>query len=256
MASLVTIRPPTEVAPFSKGEIASCIADLEIAFPAGATCSIDDRLRYFALALEACSKVEPFAAVVALRSLAFDNPRNPFPPTVQDVLSRCKDAEAAIKRSVHAWACKGTWCRAAWARLDGLGLGAGPEFPLGAEPYQSGAIVPAEFVSRYIRDVCAGLMQNRLSGSRDWPPVSIRDLKSMPDPRRLPPDAIPDGYATAFEAHRSQAVETAEREAARAKAETERWEAEQQRDAARRLEKYGRMATPAEHAAFLDELVF
>lgn len=69
--------------------VASGIKDLLLAFPAGAATAPDDRVRQLQLYAEATALFEPLVAAHALKALRLANPRNPFPPTPQDVADRC-----------------------------------------------------------------------------------------------------------------------------------------------------------------------
>lgn len=67
------------------------IGDLLIAFPSGSPAhQSEDRVRLLQIYAEACSEFDGAVAEEALQSLKFDNPRNPFAPTPQDVREACQ----------------------------------------------------------------------------------------------------------------------------------------------------------------------
>ena len=93
--AIVSAANPPEI-------IRSGILDL-LAVPAGPAQSPDDRKRLLRLYGEA---VEGFPTSVVereLRRLRFDNPRNPFPATPQDVRQRCVSAVKMWKRRIEAF---------------------------------------------------------------------------------------------------------------------------------------------------------
>ncbi len=241
MSALVPMRQSKGVATVSKTELAARIADLEIAFPVATARSTDDRRRFMALNMEACAKVDPFAAQVALTSLVFDNPRNPFPPTPQDVLDRCKQAQWAITSAIRKWACSGAWSSDVKMRSNDFGS----YFSIGPEPYTADAHIPECFASKVVRDYCAAQLANLEAVSALW--LGRLDdfersggLSQFPNPARFPPEAKPEGYAAAYAA----AVE-------QLKALKQERADEAERQYRRRLEKYGQPATAEETAAFL-----
>jgi hypothetical protein len=78
--------------------IQSSLKKLLVAFPAGAPQQLDDRVIQARVYTEACEGFEECVVAYVLRRMPFHNPRNPFPPTAQDVHERCRDISAAWKR--------------------------------------------------------------------------------------------------------------------------------------------------------------
>lgn len=70
------------------------ITDLTIAFQAGVQRSDSDRVRGLQLYAEAVSGFHPAIIEATLRWLLLNNPRNPFPPTTQDVHEACQATQS------------------------------------------------------------------------------------------------------------------------------------------------------------------
>lgn len=66
------------------------ITDLTIAFQAGVQRSDSDRIRGLQLYAEAVSEFHPAIVEATMRWMLVHNPRNPFPPTTQDVHEACQ----------------------------------------------------------------------------------------------------------------------------------------------------------------------
>jgi hypothetical protein len=70
--------------------IVTGVKDVLIAFPAGVVGAAEDKVRLLQIYAEAVDGSHEAVAAFALRHLKFHNPRNPFPPTPQDVRELCE----------------------------------------------------------------------------------------------------------------------------------------------------------------------
>ncbi|PPC84975.1 MAG: hypothetical protein CTY31_12300 [Hyphomicrobium sp.] len=80
--------------------IAANIVALEIAFPAGRSRDKDERDVSAAIYMQAISGIEPAIVVHVLKALRYHNPRNPFPPTPQDVYESSNKTVGALRSAV------------------------------------------------------------------------------------------------------------------------------------------------------------
>lgn len=97
--------------------VQSGITDLLIGFTAGAAQAPQDRVRALQIYAEAVEGFEIAVVDYALKRLRFHNPRNPFPPTPQDVFELCKNTRATWQRFLHRYYFQGD----DWAKSEDWG---------------------------------------------------------------------------------------------------------------------------------------
>lgn len=244
LKSLVPVKSSTEIALVTNSTAAvsmatihpaiqSGIKKLLVAFPAGSPQQLEDRTLSARVYAEACEGFEECVVAYVLRRLPFHNPRNPFPPTAQDVYERCKNVSAEWKHRAgrYRWEqiCKGdglAWqSEAVWgwrnsyrSKDDGWNSDWGPS------PDEPGCYVPVEMI-------VAGM---RLSFS------SYDDrVMDLPDKKfdSIPKEAFPDGsYEKATARRKLRAYEQG----------LSRDELEARQDVLRRLRWDGRNDNPDE----------
>lgn len=168
------LLPSTPVAnlPFA---IKSGLRDLMVAFPAGAQQDIADKGRLAQIYWEACAGNPSFVIEEALRHLKFHNPRNPFPPTPQDLFELCAKKTSNFEASLFLYYLQGyDWD----GRSNPCGRNAMNQS--GPEPGHVNCIIPPDFVTAYLEGQIASdpdVVQSRL--------VDLPDDKFARFPREL-----------------------------------------------------------------------
>jgi hypothetical protein len=106
-AGQVVKQPANTVAVITKAAVPAVVQiginDLFLAFPAGVQQAPQDRIRAFQLYIEAVEGFERVVVEEALYELRFNNPRNPFPPSAQDVHERCAKVNAKWYKRVRSY---------------------------------------------------------------------------------------------------------------------------------------------------------
>ena len=124
------------------------IVDLLIAFHAGAQRSDDDRVRGLQLYAEACADVPASVASFALRRLRFKNPRNPFPPTPQDVFEACDTVFSRWRERVVQHYVEGE----RWEAASMMEMLHHDIMPAGAPPKEPGCFVEWNLIISMLRN--------------------------------------------------------------------------------------------------------
>lgn len=128
-------------------EIQNGILALPVAFQAGRSLDQEERNLQALLCLEALEGTEFFIADLVLRRIRLFNPRNPFPPTPQDLKEHCGRSWSALYSAV--W--KAAVCGEQWSpHSERLPFGWFGQ--IGPEPFSSGCIVPDDIACKWIRD--------------------------------------------------------------------------------------------------------
>jgi hypothetical protein len=142
------------------------IRDLTIAFPAGLQGMPDeDRIRSMQIYAEAVDGFELVIVEEALRELKFKNPRNPFPPTAQDVHELCNKK-------------LGEWRRRACEYYFGRPFGEGSTPWLtehGPTPGKPGCCIPDGRLIEWLRNRIYRLVDHKLTCEFDEKGFKIRD---------------------------------------------------------------------------------
>lgn len=168
------------------------IQDLLIAFPAASGGQApQDRVRSLQIYASACADFEPFVAERALQKLLFHNPRNPFPPTAQDLFESCKEIENEFRLAVlEFYLGKGAWHP--------------PASPshLGFPPGDTHCVVPERLTVSWIRSQIA--IDEHLPHWRRFRPEELSNDRI----HRIPREAFPPGYLERLEKRRSALSKT------------------------------------------------
>lgn len=133
-------------------KVKSGISDLLIAFPAGMAQVAEDRVRFLKIYAEAVEGFEFAIVAYALKRLRFHNPRNPFPPTPQDVFELCKNTRANWRCLVDRYYFKGK----DWA--NGEDWGPAPDEPGCYIPGDTIIVLLREALDRWGSTVESGLV--------------------------------------------------------------------------------------------------
>lgn len=115
----------------------------------------EDRVRKLRLCAEACAGFDPAASAFALDWLKWNNPRNPFKPTPQDVREACTGVQKAMCNVVVQY------------HLPiGRHFVEGDDWPfdktyrnLGPPPHSADCRIPPMLVTRWLRERIAGLLK-------------------------------------------------------------------------------------------------
>ena len=125
------------------------IRDLLIAFPAGSPQHSEDRTRSLQMYAEAIDGFEACVARYAITRLRLHNPRNPFPPTAQDLYELCQKTRGTWQYYLVEYFIRGrdwgyersTLDPNAWLRRDP-----------GRKPFQEGCYIPSDVVMAWLRE--------------------------------------------------------------------------------------------------------
>jgi len=130
--------PVTTITSPSVPAVVSGIGDLLISFASQAQGDTDAR-RLLEIYVEATKHVHRVVAEEAVKSLLFDNPRNPFRPSPQDVYERCQKINGRWSGAVRAY-----FLGFSSDRFTAVSN-------LRSAPLTEGCIVPDELVKAYLR---------------------------------------------------------------------------------------------------------
>jgi hypothetical protein len=93
------------------------ISDLAILFPAGPSRSAEDKIRLAQLHVELLSGMPVFVVDWVLRYLRAHNPRNPWPPTVQDIVNICGSVWEQWQNAIIKFYTEGRWPAGAFGEV-------------------------------------------------------------------------------------------------------------------------------------------
>jgi hypothetical protein len=127
--------------------VVSGIGDLLISFASQAQGDTDVR-RLLEIYVEATKHVHRVVAEEAVKSLLYDNPRNPFRPSPQDVYERCSKVLGQARKAVEDWFLGNEWQSIRW-----------PE-KWGGAPLTPDCMLPGSF----IKEQLSWILQYRRSG--------------------------------------------------------------------------------------------
>jgi hypothetical protein len=149
----------TRGAPGASDVIADALGDLLLAFTAGAGLTPQNRVRLFQLHLKAVEGHHPAVALAALDWLILNNPRNPFPPTPQDVAETCRRVKGTWFARLANYARTGVW--------ETVPSSASLALPLGGPPDSSGddCLIPGD-LARELLALAGFASQTLLADSR------------------------------------------------------------------------------------------
>lgn len=124
-------------------EILGGIADLFITFDAGKKISDDDVMRKIEICAEALLGLEIPVVEHVLRRMRRFNPRNPFPPTAQDLYEECGRVRGIWRRRIIDTMIGGN----EWGPPSGsYSVGASSSDPWGPPPFTTGCYVPKRMI--------------------------------------------------------------------------------------------------------------
>lgn len=154
------------------------IKDLIAAFQAGAGGVSDaERTRTLKIYRKALDGFPEAVAAYALNWLLMHNPRNPFPPSPQDVHEMCRKVESAWASRVLAYFFE----RVPWGQKFSFADMGSAALPHGGAPGQPDCLIPEALIARYVMDrlpvlfEAFGAPRARIA---DW---AIADLDRIPD---------------------------------------------------------------------------
>lgn len=139
--------------------IASGILDLVAAFPAGAVPAADEKARLMRVYAKATDEYPEAVAVFALEWLQFHNPRNPFPPTPQDVYEMCAEVSRTWRhRVIKQFFGPDTYEKFEWGE-NGYQLARKSALKWGPPPLSPGCLIPDQLVFEILREQTANKYQ-------------------------------------------------------------------------------------------------
>jgi hypothetical protein len=174
------------------------IVDLLLSFPAGRPLSTDEHARVLQLYGEALFDTETVIAEYALQRLRRFNPRNPFPPTPQDLFQECNRIRRLWRSRVIDHLIMGQ-------QWDDEPLNAGKRDPWGPPPLTEGCWVPHDSVLSALR---AGIQSGRYE--------TYLLIMTDADFERLPDEAFDPGKRDEFVERRRERAEREKHERAQA----------------------------------------
>lgn len=209
--STAVSRPHTDSAIIAVGaavprEIEDGILAIPVAFPAHRSQDEGERNLGARLRLEAFEGFEVFIAAFVLKRVRLRNPRHPFPPNGQDLFELAEKTRKVLRRGVSGTCLGGEkWVLCSSDLPSGW-------FDLTPEPFTAGSLVPDGVARAWLREIIAKTADiDELTKVANW---TYRDYRSgysyLPDYlrrdwsptaiKRLPDDALPDGFRAAYEA--------------------------------------------------------
>ena len=126
-------------------EISKGVSDLLLAFPAGAPQAPENRTRLFEIYFEAMRDVHPWIVSQTISWLMFNNQRNPFPPTPQDVRETARKIYGTWFARVGSYFRMGEWT---WGQ-GAVGI---YQLPWGGAPGGDDCVLPADLLARIKRE--------------------------------------------------------------------------------------------------------
>lgn len=185
-------------------EVQNGILALPVAFSAGRSLDQAEREIQAKLYLEAIEGYPVFIAEFVLRRIRLFNPRNPFPPTPQDVREHCDRTLGALKSAVLATGVMGEVWSVYSEKLPLMWFGSLKEVP-----FSPGCVVPDQTASEWVREhiscyadvkelkAFCEQTDNYYRARCDRPYILQR--ASPAEIRRLPKEILPDDFLSAFE---------------------------------------------------------
>ncbi len=124
------------------------IRDVMLAFPAGAVTTAEDKKRLAQIYAEATDGFSEAVAGFAVTWLRLHNPRNPFPPTPQDLRELCREAHATWGARVTLHFFGNGYDDFVW----GENTGSKHALTWGPPPLTPGCLIPDELVIEILRE--------------------------------------------------------------------------------------------------------
>lgn len=126
------------------------IADLFIAFDAGRKVADADGIRKLQICAEALAGFEISVAEYVLKRMRTFNPRNPFPPTAQDLYEECvRIRKLWCDRIIDTMIGGNKWGASSW--IDSVGRASSSD-PWGPPPFTTGCYAPEHMIIETLTD--------------------------------------------------------------------------------------------------------